>query len=342
MGGFVDATHVLKMAKLIVDIGGEEFASSSSSSFSSFRPYKNTQLVQFVNTTDGDCRQRHYEAYSKMHLLKDSKGNWLYFPEIIRSWDGMQSAWELMDSTRRRHKIDYDAVAVLRLDVALLAPMDVFESGGEPVVVTSTKENSFLNAMMTHFFLRNERDFIRLGPKSFHEVRHSLIHEIATGSYHAIKLWMTGRFNHINDYLDKLVANNPGKGFNESAFEEEVVFPLLKSSHAIIKYDSSLCSVDVMPNNSVLLANCGNVTNNMKVLQQTIRQSNEDFSFIQIGANAMSLKQDTIVDRSHSAAVCTIVTDEEFYLDEWIDYHVGLGFSHIYICELRFLPFGFV
>ena len=33
---------------------------------------------------------------------------------------------------------------------------------------------------------------------------------------------------------------------------------------------------------------------------------------------------------------CCIITTaryEEQYLDEWINYHLSLGFSHIYICD---------
>lgn len=33
------------------------------------------------------------------------------------------------------------------------------------------------------------------------------------------------------------------------------------------------------------------------------------------------------------AAMCAIVKDEEAYLDEWIDYHLGAGFSHIYLYD---------
>eukprot|EP00581_Thalassiosira_minuscula_P009691 CAMPEP_0183709654 /NCGR_PEP_ID=MMETSP0737-20130205/5657_1 /TAXON_ID=385413 /ORGANISM="Thalassiosira miniscula, Strain CCMP1093" /LENGTH=640 /DNA_ID=CAMNT_0025937811 /DNA_START=1 /DNA_END=1923 /DNA_ORIENTATION=- len=34
-----------------------------------------------------------------------------------------------------------------------------------------------------------------------------------------------------------------------------------------------------------------------------------------------------------TAVICTIVSNEEPYLDEWIDYNLGIGFSHIYIYD---------
>lgn len=33
------------------------------------------------------------------------------------------------------------------------------------------------------------------------------------------------------------------------------------------------------------------------------------------------------------AAICAIIKDEHRYLKEWIDYHLGIGFSHIYLFE---------
>lgn len=34
-----------------------------------------------------------------------------------------------------------------------------------------------------------------------------------------------------------------------------------------------------------------------------------------------------------SAAICLIASNEEYYLDEWLDYHLGIGFQHIYIYD---------
>jgi len=34
-----------------------------------------------------------------------------------------------------------------------------------------------------------------------------------------------------------------------------------------------------------------------------------------------------------SAVICAIARDEELYLDEWIKYHLALGFSHVYLYD---------
>ena len=32
-------------------------------------------------------------------------------------------------------------------------------------------------------------------------------------------------------------------------------------------------------------------------------------------------------------AICTCIKNEQSYLKEWIDYHINLGFDHIYLYE---------
>ena len=34
-----------------------------------------------------------------------------------------------------------------------------------------------------------------------------------------------------------------------------------------------------------------------------------------------------------TAAICVIASEEEIYLDEWLDFHLGIGFGHIYIYD---------
>ena len=35
----------------------------------------------------------------------------------------------------------------------------------------------------------------------------------------------------------------------------------------------------------------------------------------------------------YDAVICCIALDEEAYIDEWIQYHLHIGFSHIYIYD---------
>ena len=37
--------------------------------------------------------------------------------------------------------------------------------------------------------------------------------------------------------------------------------------------------------------------------------------------------------RPRGTAICVFVSDQEAYIEEWVDYHLGAGFSHIYIID---------
>jgi hypothetical protein len=39
------------------------------------------------------------------------------------------------------------------------------------------------------------------------------------------------------------------------------------------------------------------------------------------------------ISPSHFAVICAIALDEELYIDEWIRYHLLLGFNHIYVYD---------
>lgn len=47
----------------------------------------------------------------------------------------------------------------------------------------------------------------------------------------------------------------------------------------------------------------------------------------------VSLDPQTLPSRGNQAAICVIVSNEEYYLDEWLDYHIGIGFHHIFVYD---------
>ena len=154
------------------------------------------------------------------------------------------------------------------------------------------------------------------------------------GSYDAVKLWATERFNQIDDYLEMLVDNTSGSGFSEETFLADVMFSTLEKNEYSIEFDRTICALDVMPDESVSLSGCGKVTSNKKILEKIIKRpcSNQDKSqSISCTSKDMALAYTNI--KKDTAVICSIVKNEEAYLDEWIDYHLGIGFEHIYIYD---------
>lgn len=315
-GGFVNASDVFEIASAVNNVA---------------RDYENSigyrqPFVQFVNSTDADVILRHRDVYAKMRLLKDASGNWLYLPEMMRSWDGMQLAWELMDFNRQKHDISYDLVAVLGLDTALLSPIDLFERGAMGSGRPPAKDIQSV---------KHSKDFIQFDTfSSSNEFPPSSDQGIARGSYDAIKIWMTERFHKLDNYLDKIVDEDIGVAFAEDRFLQDEILPRLSAANATMNSDSSFCALDVMPDSSVSLAKCGNIDNNERILRQILHHHSCEFSSDKIDKKSESLNSNTanVID---TAAICTIVTNEEYYLDEWIDYHLGIGFSHFYLCKLQ-------
>lgn len=82
--------------------------------------------IRFVTSTNEEVFNRHEEFLLKTHLLKDKGGNWLYFPDKIRSWDGLQLAWDLLETRQTEKGVNYDHVVVLHSDVAYPTPIDIY------------------------------------------------------------------------------------------------------------------------------------------------------------------------------------------------------------------------
>jgi len=50
-------------------------------------------------------------------------------------------------------------------------------------------------------------------------------------------------------------------------------------------------------------------------------------------SNAANQNNATTTTQSTSHAICTLVKDDEAYIDEWIDYHLSLGYTKIYMLD---------
>ncbi len=314
-GGVVHAADVFEIANAVRD---------AARSYQNSLGYRQPS-VRFVNSTDSDAFRRRRDVLAKTRLLEDGNGNWLYFPEVIRSWDGMQLAWEFMDIHRREQDIQYDLVAVLGLDLAVLSEIDLFERG----VMDSG--------------MRRNNDFVLFDIfSSSGELPPSPDRGIVMGSHDAIKIWMTERFHQLDNYLDRLAVENSGIGFVKDRFLADEMIPRLSAANVTMNFHSSFRALDVMPNDSVSLTRCGNIADNERILQRILYHHSCEFSSAKIGDKSESSNQNA-ANSIHTAAICTIVTNEEYYLDEWIDYHLAIGFSHFYLCELqlsvhRFIP----
>ena len=113
--GFSHSNDVLELEAIIIEVA---------------REHHHHPQIHFINSTDDECFARHAKLLSKTHSLKDKEGHWLYFPQVIRSWDGLELAWHLLETTQHEFNRDYERVAVLPSDLAYVTPVDVNQEKG--------------------------------------------------------------------------------------------------------------------------------------------------------------------------------------------------------------------
>eukprot|EP01082_Thalassiosira_pseudonana_P003319 g3426.t1.1.5e174189 g3426 g3426.t1 contig12:2045619-2048359(-) len=279
--------------------------------------------IRFVTSTNEEVFNRHEVFLLKTHLLKDKGGNWLYFPDKIRSWDGLQLAWDLLETRQTEKGVNYDHVVVLHSDVAYPTPIDIY---GE---VERKKSLTISDAPTKHL-----RDSTMEG-----RYRKRIVY----GSNDAVKIWSTGRITQLDSFVNWLA--NEEFGTEEDVFLSDFVLPLLKEAGVSVQYDSTICTLDAFPDESVSLVGCGDdsITTKQDLEAAMGLQCVASYHFDDVKKSqptSCSWKTDKLIStigsikrERNTAAICLIVSNEEMYLDEWMDYHLGLGFSHIYIYD---------
>ena len=81
-------------------------------------------------------------------------------------------------------------------------------------------------------------------------------------------------------------------------------------------------------------------TNSTQIFQQNLSLAKEDSSaFFATNKTAFESKNGTnftLYDRNVTrpwAALCAVMRDEDLYIDEWVDYHLALGFERVHIYD---------
>eukprot|EP00804_Cyclotella_cryptica_P004994 CCRYP_021192-RA/>CCRYP_021192-RA protein AED:0.16 eAED:0.16 QI:360/1/1/1/0.66/0.5/4/207/888 len=313
--GYIYANDTYLLEQAVIDI--------ANAFHGSFAP-----IVKFVTSTKDESFERHRDLFLKMHVLKDKSGRWLYFPEIIHLWDGLQLVWNLMKTTQHENDVTYDYVAALRTDAAYLTPIKISDK-----LAGKWRQSLIISGSPT----ASIRDGFSQGISG--EIY------IAYGSYDAVQIWATERFAHFDEFLNRLTHKKMKSIMSERSFITATLVPRLKRRWISVEVDSIACALDVQPDESISLFGCGDPTTAKLALEKIIdRPCVPSYGVDKLsGSNQLlrcSWKQEKVVSQISStkikkdtAAICIIVSNEEYYLDEWLDYHLGLGFAHIYIYD---------
>lgn len=217
-----------------------------------------TRHAQFHATTctDADFRAAHQDLLHRVETVMDEQGRPVYVPwkhenyerstttNILKMWHSIQSAWTLMEDTvqqnqnsrRKGSDLPYTRVAVLRLDVVYMTPVDIYQ-------LNATHRDT----ANTHFVLPgfaqypvNDRGIY--GPTS------------------VVRAWATERFAHVDEYVQEFRFKRPGSGIHSERYLAQYILPR-RIEYKFPQYRrverSDWCFYRVRADHSVWISDCG-------------------------------------------------------------------------------------
>uniref|UniRef100_A0A7S2Y3W3 Uncharacterized protein n=1 Tax=Entomoneis paludosa TaxID=265537 RepID=A0A7S2Y3W3_9STRA len=257
-GGELDSIPTLKQAleKTILHYHHHDpriqFTTDSNTTFwESYGP-----LIQKILTEKGQRKFRKEHAVDPRLLywpVKDISYNAQTLINIVKMWHSIQSAYQLA----MQSGIPYDRVAVLRSDVMFLTPIDIWSR----VPTNQTTTNS---SAATIYDLHNEYAVVP-GGFGMYPINDRFIY----GPAKAVQTWATQRFSLLEEHVhETILKKEPGFGMHNERFLFHSIFPRIEK----LEYDMKLCLVRVRADSSVWINDCGNLNDNVQIIEHDILQ----------------------------------------------------------------------
>ena len=154
------------------------------------------------------------------------------YVNIIKMWYSISAAWDGMAMHASSQNIKYERVAMMRSDVVYLTPIDVFRSA------PGRAFDKFNNhSVIPGFSLWPVNDRMFYGP------------------YEATKIWATGRFPRLDDYVYR-----KRRALHSEQFLDAVILPAIRKTAIPVDQDPSICFLRARPDGSVW-NDCGGLSN---------------------------------------------------------------------------------
>ena len=209
--------------------------------------------VGFVVDTLEEFEQRHSSLVEKIRRNETGEKNPFHGKEksftvetyvnIIKMWHSISTAWESMTTHAALHNIKYERVTMLRNDVVYLKPIDVFRSA--PGGAFDTFNN---HSMVPSFASWPVNDRMFCGP------------------YEATKIWATGRFSRLDDYV---YGRFRGRGLNSEQFLGAVIMPDIRNLGIPVVVNRDICFLRARPDGSVW-KDCGGSQQSKERLEKLV------------------------------------------------------------------------
>jgi hypothetical protein len=200
-------------------------------------------LVEFDSDTDESFQELLGSTLQKYHDTLGKDGKPAYFPyrtvdwgrssldNMVKQWHSIQSVFQLMETTSKKHNKTYDRVGMFRSDVMYMTPIDIARLD---LGVTDTY-NQY--AVVPSFCQYPVNDRMIYGPTQ------------------AVRIWATQRFQLIEDRVKQ--ASDPGFEMHSETFMKKKVFPTIETlSNTSIHLNRDICFARTRSDYSVMVGDC--------------------------------------------------------------------------------------
>ena len=242
-GGFIKADEILLLKSAVL----------------SLNPYA---TVMFTAENETRFQQRYATTLSKIDddLYKPKDLDVNSTTNIIRMWNSIQTAWNLMVGFSRTKGFDYDRVAFLRSDVVFATPLDIWEVSNNRQDV----ENKV--SVIPAFGSWPVNDRMIYGP------------------WKAVQEWAARHFEYMDVHVQWALQHKPGVGIHSETFVAHRVIPnIQKLGYQVWEHDK-LCFMRARADGTVWVSDC-DVGNDLNVVEKAF---GGQYSTMQVVENAIN------------------------------------------------------
>lgn len=186
--------------------------------------------IHVTTSTEEEFQTAHAELLQKVETVMDEHGRPVYVPwkhenyesstttNILKMWHSIQSAWQLMERTTvttttdssssywsaastTATTTDYSRMAVLRLDVAYMTPVDIFQLNA------THRDTTNSHYVLPGFAQYPVNDRGIYGPRE------------------AVRAWATERFQYVDEYVQEYKFKRPGSGIHSERYLGQYLLP---------------------------------------------------------------------------------------------------------------------
>jgi len=208
--------------------------------------YSPNSVIRFCYDKEEAFWNQFKPLIDKIRTTNATNGKFLYFPwrspsyiypvttdNIVKMWHSIQSAWNLMAEYETLTTRKFDRIAMLRLDVVYITPINVF-----------------------HVNQRELRDDekVALVPGFG---RHPVSDRLIVGPRDAVEIWAAQRFERLDAHIEFVRRNHPGWGMHSEKYLNWSIFPAIRDTGTTIVEDDHLCFFRARVDESVWISDCG-------------------------------------------------------------------------------------